>query len=345
MKKAKAIFIFLFLLTITANAQTGRNILVEVFTNSHCPLCVGAHSALNDYYNSSNEKNRIKLIYYHMVFPYSDDPLNLYNQSDAAARNNYYGPFGSTPVAFFDGIQQVGNQYTKWPDSLNTHLNTQSPIELNLSGAIENGQINLKADIHSYSEINENDLVIYFVAVEDVEYSGRNGISDHKNVMRAMYKSSGESISPVLNESVSAGADITVPDDWNTDKLKIVSFIQSSSSKNIYQSNSISYGELVSTGIKNEFAGKPDYKLFQNFPNPFNPTTEINYYIPEESFVELRIFNFIGQEIAVIVKEIQSEGFYRFNFNAGKYGLSSGVYFYQLKAGNFIRTNKMILSK
>jgi len=86
-----------------------------------------------------------------------------------------------------------------------------------------------------------------------------------------------------------------------------------------------------------------EYRLFQNYPNPFNPTTEIKYSLPENSFVSLKVYNSLGNEVADLVNENESAGSYKVTFD-GK-DLSSGIYYFQLKANNFIKVKKMILLK
>jgi len=85
------------------------------------------------------------------------------------------------------------------------------------------------------------------------------------------------------------------------------------------------------------------FRLEQNYPNPFNPTTQISFSIPSDSQVEIKIFNSLGLEVATLVNEIKEAGHYSVNFNA--VGLSSGIYFYQIRAGNFKRVRKMMLVK
>jgi len=86
-----------------------------------------------------------------------------------------------------------------------------------------------------------------------------------------------------------------------------------------------------------------DFILEQNYPNPFNPTTKIRYSIPEYSFVALKVFNLLGEEIETLVNAEQSVGIYEATFDAS--GLSSGIYFYTLKTDNFSSSKKMILIK
>ena len=85
------------------------------------------------------------------------------------------------------------------------------------------------------------------------------------------------------------------------------------------------------------------YKLFDNYPNPFNPSTIIQYQIPINGMVTLKVFDVLGREIRTLVHENKTAGSYSVNFDASK--LASGVYIYQLKAGNFVSTKKMMYLK
>ncbi|MGB5893268.1 MAG: T9SS type A sorting domain-containing protein, partial [Ignavibacteriaceae bacterium] len=90
---------------------------------------------------------------------------------------------------------------------------------------------------------------------------------------------------------------------------------------------------------------KPPYSfnLDQNFPNPFNPTTSIRFSLPSERFISLTVYDVLGSEIVTLVNEEKPAGEYEVEFNSK--GLTSGIYFYQLKVGKFIETKKMILLK
>jgi len=86
-----------------------------------------------------------------------------------------------------------------------------------------------------------------------------------------------------------------------------------------------------------------EFELYQNFPNPFNPSTIINYQIPELSFVTLKIYDVLGKEIETILNEEKPKGTYELIWNAAN--LPSAVYFYKLQAGSFVETKKMVLMK
>jgi hypothetical protein len=95
--------------------------------------------------------------------------------------------------------------------------------------------------------------------------------------------------------------------------------------------------------IEIELRAFNSYLLEQNYPNPFNPITTIGYGIREKGNVKITILNAIGEDVAVILNEEREPGFHQVEFNAAN--LPSGVYFYQLKAGDYIDTKKMILLK
>ena len=96
------------------------------------------------------------------------------------------------------------------------------------------------------------------------------------------------------------------------------------------------------TSVENEIFVK-EFKLDQNYPNPFNPSTVVSYSIPQNSFVTLKVFDALGNEVATLINETQNAGYYNINFDAGR--LSSGVYLYKITANKFVQTKKMILMR
>ena len=92
-----------------------------------------------------------------------------------------------------------------------------------------------------------------------------------------------------------------------------------------------------------------EFALSRNYPNPFNPETIISYQLPVNSKVSLKVYDVLGNEVAVLVNEEKPVGKYQVNFNAqqttNNQQLPSGVYFYQLRAGQFVQTKKFVLLK
>jgi flagellar hook assembly protein FlgD len=85
------------------------------------------------------------------------------------------------------------------------------------------------------------------------------------------------------------------------------------------------------------------YRLYDNYPNPFNPSTTLRYSLPEASFTSIKIYDALGNEVSSLMNETKSAGTYEVEFNATD--LSSGIYYYTLQAGSFTQTKKMILIK
>jgi hypothetical protein len=103
----------------------------------------------------------------------------------------------------------------------------------------------------------------------------------------------------------------------------------------------------VLTPVTDIRAGAPGipfvYALRQNFPNPFNPGTTIEFDVPKSSFVSLKVYNLLGQEISTLLSREIAPGSYSVEFNGE--GFPSGVYFYRIAAGDFVAARKFVLMK
>ena len=111
--------------------------------------------------------------------------------------------------------------------------------------------------------------------------------------------------------------------------------------------NGVLYGDttFVVDVEKDENPIPTEFKLEQNYPNPFNPTTKISWQLPFSSWVTLKIFDALGREVETLVDEYRNAGSYDVEFRIENLELSSGVYFYQIKACEFVETKKMIIIK
>src|SRR3989339_25110 len=113
------------------------------------------------------------------------------------------------------------------------------------------------------------------------------------------------------------------------------------------------YGKVVGwnwDGVTSVLSAKKipiEFALEQNYPNPFNPSTVIKFGIPERTNVLIKIYDLLGNEVTALLNQEMDAGWYELEFQSalGNKPLASGIYFYQLKAGNFVQTRKMILSK
>ncbi|MCK5704289.1 MAG: T9SS type A sorting domain-containing protein, partial [Cyclobacteriaceae bacterium] len=97
------------------------------------------------------------------------------------------------------------------------------------------------------------------------------------------------------------------------------------------------------TSVEEELYIPDEIILSQNYPNPFNPSTTIKFSLPSPGFATLKIYNTLGEEVAVLLNNELSTGTYEVEWNAN--GLPSGVYFYHLQTDGFVETKKMLLLK
>ncbi len=104
------------------------------------------------------------------------------------------------------------------------------------------------------------------------------------------------------------------------------------------------FGVLMPKNSDSTYAVTMEFEnSLANFPNPFNPTTTINFSIKEAGFVNIKVFDLIGQQVAELVNEEKQAGEYSVQFNAAN--LPSGIYFYTINSGAFTQTRKMLLMK
>ena len=115
----------------------------------------------------------------------------------------------------------------------------------------------------------------------------------------------------------------------------------------IHEDNNKGFNVLGATsvsGIEDDINIIPmKYVLYQSYPNPFNPTTTIKYSVPQGEIVSIKVYDILGSEVVVLTNEYKPTGTYTLEFNASRF--ASGVYFYQIRAGSFVETKKMVLLK
>ena len=98
------------------------------------------------------------------------------------------------------------------------------------------------------------------------------------------------------------------------------------------------------TGVKSNAPTVVEgFRLLQNFPNPFNPSTNISFHIPSKSYVSLQIFDILGREVTKLVCGEMESGDHSVTWNAS--AMSTGKYFYRLQSGDFVETKKLVLIK
>ena len=109
--------------------------------------------------------------------------------------------------------------------------------------------------------------------------------------------------------------------------------------------HALNTGDLtgIITAVKTRSGTPQTYVLLQNYPDPFNPTTTIEYSVPKNGFVTLKVYNILGQEVATLFSGTRQQGNYQATFDGAKF--ATGVYFYRLRAGSVSITKKLVLMK
>jgi len=108
--------------------------------------------------------------------------------------------------------------------------------------------------------------------------------------------------------------------------------------------DSVAYGDtsFIVVSVPDDLSPS-EFNLSQNYPNPFNPSTTISYSLAQSGFVQLKVYDILGEEVSTLVNKVQSSGNYNVEFNANE--LPSGIYFYRLQSGSFSETKKLVLLK
>jgi hypothetical protein len=237
-------------------------------------------------------------------------------------------------------IKSIGtNQFqTVFFDSVDTYFdgnNGITTIQISINYGLINGSV-VTALGSVYAVIENNTIVQEYGRV----YSFKNyGINNYQRYWTSELIDTGRIFS------------ISIADMDKDGKESFIFPLQLSRGKLLdYEKTTVSNIENHKT--ENEIQ---NFELSQNYPNPFNPITKIKYSIPSEAKsdasknsefkmfeVKLVVYDLLGREVAVLVNEPKQPGEYEIEFDASKYGLSSGVYLYQLTAGSFISTKKFV---
>jgi hypothetical protein len=220
------------------------------------------------------------------------------------------------------GGSTYGTNGSGWDSNDNStdHYSQGSPVPLPVELTSFTAKIignTIRLDWKTETEVNN-----YGFEIQRMNNTGQNNSSDWHNV--GFVEGHGNTNSPKLYSFIDDKADGT---SYIAYRLKQVD-----------NDGQFEYSSIVEVNfVPSEFA------LFQNFPNPFNPTTTIRYQIPKEGKVVIKIYNILGSEVMELLNEQKELGIYEVEFNADN--LASGTYIYRIIADNFSQSKKMILLK
>ncbi len=248
----------------------------------------------------------------------------------------------SVDVSFVDEVN--GNLRLTGPS-----IGDESLIGTPISGIDTDIDKNMRDALYPYMGAHEANVPLpveltsfsYSVSQSDVTLNWTTG-SEVNNARFEVERRSGADW--VKAGMVNGNGTVSMPSNYTFTDRGLASGVYNYRLKQIDYNGSFSYFELrgnVSIGVPERFS------LSQNYPNPFNPSTKISFDIPSGGFVSLKIYDISGREVASLVNEVKTAGYYTVDFNASN--LSSGAYYYKLSLNsdgkNFTETKKMLLLK
>ncbi len=275
------------------------------------------------------------------------------------------------------GIETELNSYSFSSTEHENFIILKYILKNTTASAINDVRAGLFFDWDLIESTGANDLTSYD-ATDDFAYAYHQGGNPDTYVGAAVLSSSGNGYRGILNDGSQGGINIydnfSDAEKWTALSSGIqntslpagdISFVVSGAPVNItadgtaevtfalaagdnledlrtaIQASRTKYNLI--TDVEDETTIPVKFNLAQNFPNPFNPTTKINFSIPESGIVNLKIYDLLGREVAKLINSEMQPGNYSYDFNAGQ--LSSGMYFYKIEAGKFSQTRKMMLLK
>ncbi|MBV6478582.1 MAG: hypothetical protein HGGPFJEG_01337 [Ignavibacteria bacterium] len=362
MKKIFIAILSIWILTGVENKVQSepRNVLIEYCTGTWCGWCPCGHQALT---SIKAAFPRTVVISYHGGAT-SSDPWKDFNGVEIRSMLGFTGyPTGifdrtntpSNPYVTYDmWMGRTTDRYTNFPNaSVRLQITSKS---FNSS----NNTLDLSVNATALEEL-QGQYKLSFVLVEDNLVYQQNHYSQcgttgyvpdyvHKHVVRSMLNgATGENLNTGgvwnLNQTIGKNLNTTLNAAWAANNCKIVIFVYKDSSTvahgNVQQA--IEESVIGTTGINANNEIPSEYSLSQNFPNPFNPVTNIKFTIPEDGLVSFKIYDIMGREVENYINDILPRGSYNVQVDGSK--LSSGVYYYELRAEKFRDTKRMVLVK
>jgi len=274
--------------------------------------------------------------------------MYLANPLPVQTRNSYYQSGGGyAPRMFIDGFIDGTSNYATWPGAIEPRFIDPSPISITLTGTRSGNTLNMNAQIYAEMTVNSSNWRVHWVVVESGISEPQNSPSGyvpfiHNFAHRAMYPdANGSPISISQGQTVSIDRTITLNTNWVASNCRVIVFVQNNTDKKIQNAEYIDVTSLV--GVNDPPTIPTEFSLEQNYPNPFNPRTTIRFSMAKEELVTLKVYNMLGQEVKTLLNEVRRAGEHEVVFDA--IDLTSGLYTYQMVAGAFRQTRKMILLK
>lgn len=339
----KNLIYFLTFLMITNLSYSQKKVLVEVFTNSHCGPCGSSYNYMNNNINNKPIKDNFIYIYNH-VSTYNDDKLYQESKNFSNPRAGYYGNISGTPTYFVDG-KKLSN-YTTIESEVNSSLNKTSLVSISSNVEINSNTLIVKSNL---MPTTSGTFKINYAIVEDVVYKGRNGVENHKNVMRTINPTvSGENISLKNSEELQTNIELTIDPIWNTEKISLITWLQDPNSKEILNSTIVPFANFKNpqsiehdSKIGNNMSNV-NFTKFRIFPNPTNNIVSLNFMSNVSGDGKVEMIDINGN-ITYKTNINVNLGINNFNLESNYLNLPKGVYILNLIYNNSTLSQKVIL--
>jgi hypothetical protein len=356
--KKLVLFVVVLLAVCTLSATSApRKVLMEVFTSTTCAPCYPADVFyFQNWLPNYGGASQIVTLAYHVWWPSpGNDPMYMANTAPVQTRVSYYqGSSAYVPRGYIDGFIDGTSAYTSWPGSIEGRFLDPSPVSITLSGTRNGLTFNMSASIRQELAASSTNWRVQWVTIEnqisEPQYNGTIYVPFvHDAVHRAMYPdANGTPITISQGQTVVVTKSITLNSSWVANNSKVIVFVQDMSTKKVQNVEFIGLDGVTGVGEGNTGAVPTSFALDQNFPNPFNPSTTVSYAVPSQSFVSLKVFNTLGEEVRTLVSDVQGVGNHTATWDglnsAGK-EVPSGTYLLQMTAGQFRATKKLLLLK
>ncbi|MBL8005562.1 MAG: Omp28-related outer membrane protein [Candidatus Kapabacteria bacterium] len=316
-------------------AQSNKPVLLEMFTNSHCGPCASAYGIINSQVKTSQYADDVVYIFYH-VSTYTDDKLFQESRTESNPRASSYG-VSSTPTVYIDGVRTGSSN---WVSSIGARTQKSQSITFNRTVVATNSTLEIDISATSPSDLPNVKLLV--AVVENVQYKGRNNVSQHQYVMRTMPTTiAGKDISLQANQANQSTYSVPLNSVWNKDSIGVVVFIQDATTREVYGSTIVRFDEISKvTSVENDKPSLPVTVLQKN-----SGATSFSFNSPISTKGSLQIYDVNGE--LVFSKDFstaQDNTIIEWN-NVNNTGnvVANGVYLYKIQIGSIISTGKFSL--
>ncbi len=359
MNKIKSIFIaVVFIVSAAANTlySAPKNVLIEYVTGTWCGNCPCGHQTLN---TISSQYPQTIILAYHA---FNSDPWKNFNGNEIVGLMG----FSSTPTASIDRNNTVGNgNYAAWITGVQNRYSSlpESRVDINVVSKSFNEssrELSLTVNSTALQNLTGQYKITFIITENNLIYEqnfysncGTPGIVPdyiHNHVTRTIVNgAAGENLNSGniwnTNHTITKSITATLDPSWSASNCRIIVLVNKAESDFSLSMVEQAIEEDITTvginGNNNEIPGS--FSLSQNYPNPFNPSTNLEFGISNPEFVSLIVYDLLGNKVKTLVNEVKPAGIHKVKFDGS--GLSSGIYFYTLTAGDFTDKKRMLLIK